>query len=375
MKRMLKFWIKRRQFLAIVAAALCSASTAHAAPSGALDIAQVVSGVVNLSASRFDFSPPTSGGAAGSGDVSIGGLTTITYSGGVVTAATNPYGVVRDIDAGSGTVTDFIRLYTGGSLPTPPGNGTLQTYPAFDLTAVAPGGSAQGALNDCAGVTAVGVSCSPLITPAGGSAFVSPLVMTNRGTFTEITLGVTLLARDATGSASWTGGFTMQVAAQGVTSATPASLQTVLNGGGMIAAPYSATFAVVALPPIANAGPDQTVLQGSLVQLNGSGSTDPNMQPLTYAWTLITRPPGSNAVLSNPTSVNPTFTPDVFGTYVAQLVVNNGSMDSSPDTVTITALLVITSAPNIPALGVGALAGLVLLLAAAAFARLRKRTA
>ena len=30
------------------------------------------------------------------------------------------------------------------------------------------------------------------------------------------------------------------------------------------------------LPPVANAGPDQSVTAGQLVTLNGAGSTDPN---------------------------------------------------------------------------------------------------
>ena len=89
--------------------------------------------------------------------------------------------------------------------------------------------------------------------------------------------------------------------------------------------------------PVANAGPDQNVNVGALVQLNGSGSTDANGAPLTYAWTLLTKPGGSAAALSNNNVVNPTFVADVAGTYVAQLIVNNGTANSAPDTVTITA--------------------------------------
>ena len=88
--------------------------------------------------------------------------------------------------------------------------------------------------------------------------------------------------------------------------------------------------------PVANAGPNQTVNVGSTVTLNGSGSYDPGGQPLTYLWTLQA-PGGTTAVLSNPTTVSPTFVADVPGTYVARLIVNNGSLASFPSTVTITA--------------------------------------
>jgi len=95
-------------------------------------------------------------------------------------------------------------------------------------------------------------------------------------------------------------------------------------------------------PPVANAGPDQAVDAGNVVQLNGSGSSDADGDPLTYSWSLIERPPGSSAVLDNPTAVGPKFTADQGGTYVGQLVVNDGKVDSSPDTVAVSA----TSEPS-----------------------------
>lgn len=81
--------------------------------------------------------------------------------------------------------------------------------------------------------------------------------------------------------------------------------------------------------PVADAGGDQTVSPGSEVILDGSGSYDPDNDPLTYLWTLAS-PEGSNAVLSDATIVNPTFTADVEGIYVARLVVNDGAWDSQP---------------------------------------------
>ncbi|MHC4148320.1 MAG: choice-of-anchor D domain-containing protein, partial [Planctomycetota bacterium] len=90
-------------------------------------------------------------------------------------------------------------------------------------------------------------------------------------------------------------------------------------------------------PPIANAGPDQTVLVAATVTLDGSASSDPDGDTLTFGWSFVSVPAGSNASLSNPAAVMPTFVPDLPGTYVAQLVVNDGTLDSAPDTVTIDA--------------------------------------
>ena len=91
------------------------------------------------------------------------------------------------------------------------------------------------------------------------------------------------------------------------------------------------------LPPVADAGPDQSKQVELLVTLDGSLSSDPNNDPLTYAWTITSKPVGSATVLSDPTIVNPTLTPDLVGDYNIQLIVNDGTADSLVDSVKITA--------------------------------------
>ena len=59
---------------------------------------------------------------------------------------------------------------------------------------------------------------------------------------------------------------------------------------------------------------------------------------ITFEWTFILAPEGSAATLSGADTANPTFTPDVDGSYVIQLVVNDGLVDSTPDTVVIIAI-------------------------------------
>ena len=114
--------------------------------------------------------------------------------------------------------------------------------------------------------------------------------------------------------------------------------QLVVNDGTQNSAP--ATVIITAtpaqnLPPVANAGPDQAVNVGQTVTLNGSGSTDPNLDPLTYAWSFVSRPAGSVAALSNVAAVQPTFVVDVAGNYTVQLIVNDGQTNSPPDTVVV----------------------------------------
>lgn len=103
------------------------------------------------------------------------------------------------------------------------------------------------------------------------------------------------------------------------------------------AAAVSVIASVANAAPVANAGVSQNVVAGSIVILDGSASSDANSDPLTYAWTITSKPNGSAVPTSVSTLLKPSFTADVAGTYVASLIVNDGKVGSTASTVTITA--------------------------------------
>ena len=112
-------------------------------------------------------------------------------------------------------------------------------------------------------------------------------------------------------------------------------IQLVVNDGTANDQPATVTISTNDVPPVADAGPNQTVTVGTLVTLNGTGSTDSDGHPLTFSWSLLTKPAGSIAALVSPNSAQPTFQADLPGDYVVQLMVNDGFLNSAPANVTI----------------------------------------
>jgi PKD repeat protein len=80
--------------------------------------------------------------------------------------------------------------------------------------------------------------------------------------------------------------------------------------------------------------------------------------PLSYQWTLLARPPRSSAVLSNPLAVQPTFTPDVAGSYAVYVRATDalGNSGSSSTTLQISGCgtapaTTVVASPTTPELG------------------------
>jgi hypothetical protein len=114
------------------------------------------------------------------------------------------------------------------------------------------------------------------------------------------------------------------------------TVQLIVSDGYVDSPPAQVVITTKNSPPVANAGPNQTVTVQTTAQLDGSRSSDVDGDPLTYQWTVISKPQNSAAVLSNPNAVRPTFVVDEQGSYTFQLIVNDGIQNSAPSNVTVT---------------------------------------
>lgn len=96
--------------------------------------------------------------------------------------------------------------------------------------------------------------------------------------------------------------------------------------------------------PTANAGVDQTVNENAMVTLDGSFSSDVDLDNLTYKWTMPTGLTFSSAIVAKPTFTAPEVKKD--STLVFTLVVNDGIVDSPPANVKVLVKNVLTVGIN-----------------------------
>ncbi len=91
--------------------------------------------------------------------------------------------------------------------------------------------------------------------------------------------------------------------------------------------------------PVAVVAPATSSVQvGTVVGLGAGQSTDPDNDPLSYLWAIVSAPPGSLSALSTTTGLSTFITPDLAGTYQVSLAVNDGRGGGSQTLATITAI-------------------------------------
>jgi len=102
----------------------------------------------------------------------------------------------------------------------------------------------------------------------------------------------------------------------------------VVNDGRVDSAPATTTVTITNRAPTARPGGPYAGLRGVAVAFDGSTSTDPDNDPLTYSWTF-----GDGATATGKT---PTHAYATLGTFTVTLVVNDGFTSSPPATTTVT---------------------------------------
>ncbi|MGH2400688.1 MAG: Ig-like domain-containing protein, partial [bacterium] len=98
-------------------------------------------------------------------------------------------------------------------------------------------------------------------------------------------------------------------------------------------------------PPLADAGSDTNTTTALPVTLNGSGSSDPDGDALTFLWRFLSVPPPStvtDASLANGNTAAPRFTPDVDGPYELALEASDGARSD------VDSVIVMARTANVP---------------------------
>jgi hypothetical protein len=113
----------------------------------------------------------------------------------------------------------------------------------------------------------------------------------------------------------------------------------IVNDGNLNSRPAEVSVRVSS-PPVANAGRDTTLVpEQTYLRISGKASYDADNDPITYLWTLISAPPGSDSILQGGQESGITsLKMDAEGVFLIQLIVFDGYQYSLPDTIAVTVL-------------------------------------
>lgn len=89
-------------------------------------------------------------------------------------------------------------------------------------------------------------------------------------------------------------------------------------------------------PVVVIVNTSQTGTLGTAITLDGTGTSDPEKQTLTYKWTVKEKPAGSQVIITDPNSVKTEFKADKPGVYIFILTVTDSKGNSTPVEVSIT---------------------------------------
>jgi hypothetical protein len=254
-----------------------------------------------------------------------------------------PLGEIRDGTSDASTVVGF--SYRGGGV-------ACRWSPVAGVLAIGPGGgtivhAVSSDASRIVGQSGGGVPEAVVFSSATGPThpidygfgFVPPSLFCNPGEPDAPVRVATLLSGAGVMPPGWT-----LVSANGVSPDGEYIVGEGINPQGRTEA-WLARI-VINRPPVGHAGADQTVPEGIVVVLDGTGSADPNEEPLAHQWTQIA---GPTVVLSNPQSATPTFSaPQVLpggATLTFELVVSDAAGLLSADTVDVT----VVNVNNVPA--------------------------
>ena len=116
------------------------------------------------------------------------------------------------------------------------------------------------------------------------------------------------------------------------------SALTACGGGGSDSTspqPSTGTTQPTNTAPTAEISGEASTMVGQSLTLSAQGSSDAEGDSLTYSWELASQPSDSSLSLTNATSEEIEFTPDVAGDYALALTVNDGTADSAVVEITI----------------------------------------
>jgi beta propeller repeat protein/parallel beta-helix repeat protein len=114
--------------------------------------------------------------------------------------------------------------------------------------------------------------------------------------------------------------------------------QLIVSDGNEYSYPDEVLIVVGNRPPVAIAGTDKVIQVPGRIILDGSGSYDPDLTDvLTYSWTQID---GPQIHLEDADTAIASFNCSEEGTYTFELLVNDGLVDSEPDSVEVTTVTV-----------------------------------